>query len=89
MRTLNFKILVSLVQIVLLTNGCMTYTSVQKARGKPYYNFNLLGVTPSEPKPAYYAIVPVTVPLDVITCPFQGIWFGCQCLTIEGLGTTP
>ena len=91
MKTLNSKTLVGLALLGLLisSNGCMTYTSVHKAQGTPYYNFHGLWITASEPKPAYYAIVPITVPADIVTSPFQGIWYVIQYETMEGLGATP
>ena len=52
------------------TNGCMTYSAVQRAKGE--HNV-VTGDSPTEPHPGYYALVPLTVPADVVTSPFQFI----------------
>jgi hypothetical protein len=41
--------------------GCMTSGTVKKAK--------------NEDKPGYYALLPLTVPADIATSPFQGIWY--------------
>ena len=59
---------VLLIGLLIGTNGCMTYSSVQKGKGQ--YNV-VTGDNPSEPHPAYFALLPLTVPLDVATSPIQ------------------
>jgi hypothetical protein len=62
----------SLFAILMSTDGCMTYSTVQRAKG----NYNVVtGHKPDEPHPAYYALVPVTVPLDIATSPIQLIYY--------------
>ena len=59
---------VLLVALLIGSNGCMTYSAVQKGKGQ--YNV-VTGDNPSEPHLAYYALLPLTVPLDVATSPIQ------------------
>jgi len=54
--------------LLVSTNGCMTYSAVQRAQGE---HNNVTGHSPSEPQPGYYALVPLTVPADIVTSPFQ------------------
>jgi hypothetical protein len=61
-----------LVALLISSNGCMTYSAVQEGKGK----WNVVtGHKPSEPHPACYALVPLTVPLDVATSPIQLIYY--------------
>lgn len=46
----------------------MTYSAVQEARGKEN---TVTGHEPEKPHPAYYALVPLTVPADIATSPVQ------------------
>ena len=39
--------------------------------------------------PAYYFLLPLTVPVDIATSPFQAIYFGWEYFVITGLGNTP
>ena len=32
-------------------------------------------VVQKKPQPAYYLLVPLTVPLDIVTFPIQAIWY--------------
>jgi len=90
-RRINMKTIAVplLIALLLTSNGCMTYTSVKRARGEPYWSLNGSETPPSKPSPAYYALVPITVPLDLATCPFQGAWYGIDYLMLSGLGSTP
>ena len=68
-KTIPFFVLAVL---LFSSNGCMTYSAVQEAKGK--WN-GVIGHQPSEPHPACYALVPLTVPLDVATSPIQLIYY--------------
>jgi hypothetical protein len=54
--------------LLVCSNGCMTYSSVQRAKGE--HNV-VTGHTPTEPQPGYYALLPLAVPADIATSPFQ------------------
>jgi hypothetical protein len=54
--------------ILVSTCGCMTYSTVQRAKGE---SNAVTGNEPAEPHPWNYALVPLTVPLDVATSPVQ------------------
>ena len=49
-------------------NGCMTYSSVQRAKGE--HNV-VTGHSPTEAHRGYYALLPLTVPADIVTSPIQ------------------
>jgi hypothetical protein len=71
------------------SNGCMTYSSVQDAKGHPEKAMWIVGTHPSpnpdsKPQPAYYALLPLTVPADIATSPFQLIYY--LVLTTSGDG---
>jgi hypothetical protein len=68
------KTVVSLLLFALLvsSNGCMTYSTVQRAKGD--YNV-VTGHKPDEPHSGYYALIPLTVPLDAATSPIQLIYY--------------
>jgi hypothetical protein len=57
-----------LIGLLSLSNGCMTYSSIQKAKGDQNV---VTGDNPDAPHPQYYALLPLTVPLDVATSPIQ------------------
>jgi hypothetical protein len=54
--------------LIMYSNGCMTYSSVQRARGE--HNV-VTGHSPTEPHPGYYALLPLAVPADIATSPIQ------------------
>jgi hypothetical protein len=76
------KIISTFLLAVLLVclNGCMTGTVVNHARGTWQGPFiegtksvdqNGKTIQAQKPNPAYYALVPLTVPFDIVTSPFQ------------------
>jgi hypothetical protein len=57
-----------LIAVLVTTSGCMTYSAVQRGKGQ----LNVItGDNPDEPRPAYYALLPLAVPLDIATSPIQ------------------
>ena len=68
------KMLCTILLFALLvsTNGCITYSTVKRAKGEEN---PVLGRPASEPQPGYYALVPLTVPADIVTSPFQLILY--------------
>jgi hypothetical protein len=72
------KVLGSLLLTALLinSNGCMTNDAIQHADGQPAPHLggeqkNIDGGS----HPGYYALLPLTIPADIITLPFQGILY--------------
>jgi hypothetical protein len=72
--------------LLLGSNGCVTYCTVQKAEGHPERaNWSqFVGrqtppppcQQPPKPKPAYYALLPLTIPADIALYPIQAFgWF--------------
>ena len=57
-----------LLALLLAMSGCMTYSTVQRAKGE--HNV-VTGHSPTEPHPGYYALLPLAVPADIATSPFQ------------------
>ena len=82
--TILFALLLG--SILIGADGCTTYNTVQYAKGYPenveWFTYATRD-TPSKPPgdhkshPAYYALTPLTVPVDVVTFPFQFIDFCC------------
>ena len=69
------KTIIGLLLIALLvsTNGCMTNATIQGAEG---HHAGWSDAPPaSTPHPAYYALLPLTIPLDIATCPIQAIFW--------------
>jgi hypothetical protein len=92
MNTLNSKGLVGIMLFGLLvgSNGCMTQSTIQNARGHPEKAWirsdpNTIP-DPTQPKPAYYALVPLTVPADIITSPVQLVAFGFYAAAMSNFG---
>ena len=65
MKTITSFLLLALLAS---SNGCMTYTAVQRAKGKDNV---VTGHHPTEPQPGHYALLPLTVPADIVTSPIQ------------------
>jgi len=51
------------------STGCMTYSAVQRAEGKP--NAWSGADDPTKAYPAYWTLLPLTVPADIVTSPIQ------------------
>jgi hypothetical protein len=75
-----------LVTLLLGSNGCMTYSAVQQATGKPN---RFTGHQPDASHPGYYALLPVTVVGDIVTSPVQLAGLGCLYLTVAITGDGP
>jgi hypothetical protein len=81
----------ALLALLVGSNGCVTQSAIQYAKGqreKAWVN-NMFGYgdtgpppeyAPPGPKPkphpAYYCLLPLSVPTDVATSPFQLLWYG-------------
>lgn len=67
-----FAVLALALGCAFFQTSCMTTNFLARAEGRP------LPVDPPdaqfEPQPAYYLLVPVVFPLDVITFPFQFVY---------------
>ena len=79
-------ILIQLGALLLCSSGCTTYNTIQYAKGYPentaWFTFPTKGGEQKDPgdhkpHPAYYALTPLTVPVDVATFPFQFVdyWY--------------
>jgi hypothetical protein len=69
-----------LVSLLVSSNGCMTYNTVQHAKGNQAGH--IIAVEPVEDKPgdgkshpAYYALLALSIPADIVTAPIQGVVF--------------
>ena len=72
------KLILNLLLIALLvsSNGCMTYSAIQDAKGhqdKTMWLWREATSGDNKSRPAYYLLTPVTVPADIVTSPFQAI----------------
>jgi hypothetical protein len=68
------KIIGNLLLILLIasSSSCVTHATVERAKGHQLYWSDAPDNTPH---PAYYAFLPLTIPLDIATCPFQAIFW--------------
>lgn len=70
-----------LIALLVSSDGCMTNTTIEHARGTTsggYENENGEFIHYDKPNPAYYGLLPLTVPADIVTSPFQlgfYLWF--------------
>lgn len=55
---------------LLVLNGCVTQQMIAKAQGVPG-PLDSPGTPPSPPQPAYYALVPLVLPIDLIAGPIE------------------
>jgi hypothetical protein len=55
-----------LIAFVITSNGCITRTVIRNAKGVDKY-----GWPTGETNGVYYALIPLTVPADMVTSPFQ------------------
>jgi hypothetical protein len=88
MKAIGSRIFVSLGLIALLAglNGCLTYKTIGRAQGTATGSFFLPTksvdadgeiVHLDKPRPGYYAFLPLTIPVDIVTSPVQGIFILC------------
>lgn len=61
-----------------LLSACATMTVTRRAQGS--YFIRPRTETPLSPNPFFYALVPLTVPFDIVTAPLQLIIFTTQDL---------
>jgi hypothetical protein len=78
-----------LIALLVGSNGCMTASSIRHAKAQTHQDDKGAVIVDKKSHPAYYALLPLTVPLDIATCPFQALWICWEHYIIEGLGTTP
>jgi len=88
MKTIQFFLLLA---ILLGASGCISYTAVGKAKGRPnaslfqdVFDESNRTAPKSDPHPSYYALLPITVPLDAATLPFQAITLALGAFYVEG-----
>ena len=62
---------ITLLALVLSIPGCITAETIDHAEGCVYTNENGEEVVAVKPKPALYILLPLTVPTDCVTFPFQ------------------
>src|SRR5215469_2763770 len=88
MKTQNSKMLLgpALLALLIGSNGCMTQSAIQYAKGHPEkaWRNNGFGYSDTDakpnpnPRPYYYILLPLSAPADVVTAPFQlidlGLW---------------
>ena len=71
MKLFTFAAGVTLLTLVLSTSGCITAETMDHAEGSKYTNDKGEVVVNKKSKPELYALLPVTVPADMVTLPFQ------------------
>jgi hypothetical protein len=79
-RIMKIISIILLIAILTGTNGCMTYSAVQEAKGHQdqavWLGFQPTSVDcDNKSHPGYYFLIPLTVPADIVTFPFQAVAF--------------
>jgi len=73
-----------------LLSGCITYSTVQEAEGRPenamwVWGHNQLDPnSESKPQPAYYALMLLSVPADIATAPVQVVILTVGAIIVTG-----
>lgn len=57
----------------LLVSSCATQDMIAKAQGRPG-PLDPPNLPPTKPNPAYYALVPLVLPFDLVAWPFQYLY---------------
>jgi uncharacterized protein YceK len=70
------QIMASVVVVALFvsSNGCMTMATADHAKAKTHEDDKGNVVVDKKSQPAYYALMPLTVPADIVTLPFQAVY---------------
>ena len=74
----------SLLIFLLFGSGCMTAKVVEKAKPAEQWNSETKETETKPGQPGYYAILPLSIPADIATSPFQIIGFMVYALTMRG-----
>jgi hypothetical protein len=61
--------------LLFTSTGCITSTAIDKAKPEPRWNPETKKTEPLPEQPGYYALLPLTIPADVVTSPFQLIGY--------------
>jgi hypothetical protein len=89
MKKLYSKIIVSILLAALLvsSNGCMTQSAIKYAEGQSHqawinngFGSGYIGGDQPKPNPCYYFLLPLTIPADIVTSPFQLLGLGLASL---------
>ena len=72
------KTVASLLLITLLagSNGCMTCAVLDGAKAETHKDDNGRVIVDEKSHPAYYALLPLSIPADIATSPIQAVYFG-------------
>jgi uncharacterized protein YceK len=70
------QIVASLVAGALLvgSSGCITMVTADHAKAKTHEDDKGNVIVDKKSQPAYYALMPLTVPADIVTLPFQAVY---------------
>lgn len=71
MKLFTFAAGVSLLALALSTSGCITAETIDHAEGSQYTNDKGEVIVNEKSKPELYVFLPLTVPADIVTFPFQ------------------
>jgi hypothetical protein len=69
--------------LLVSSNGCMTQSAIKYAEGQSHHAWinngfgtGYIGGDEPKPNPGYYFLLPLTIPADIVTSPFQLIGLG-------------
>jgi len=63
-----------LLALLVSLNGCMTMIAADHAKAKSHEDDKGNVVVDKKSQPAYYVLMPLTVPADIVTFPFQAVY---------------
>jgi len=71
MKSFSFALSVTLLALALSTSGCITAETIDHAEGSQYTNDKGEVIVNEKATPELFALLPLTVPADIVTLPFQ------------------
>jgi hypothetical protein len=71
MKLYTFAIGVTLLSLVISTSGCITTETIDHAEGSKHTSAKGEVIVDEKSKPELYVLLPLTVPADIATFPFQ------------------
>ena len=73
-----------LILFLLASSGCMTAKVVEKAKPEQRWNSETKERETQPGHPGYYALLPLSIPADIVTSPFQLIGIMVYAFTMQG-----
>ena len=65
----------ALAAVLICSSGCATMATVNSAKRDSSSDTATIDPDGKMPRPAFLLLLPLAVPVDIVTCPFQAIFF--------------